>query len=309
MDWIEISLETDGEAAEAVADLLQRYGYQGVSIEQLGIEVEAWEEDLPPPTRLVVRAYVPDNAEAPAIQQQLESGLAYLRMIYPVPEPAYRRISEEDWAEAWKVHYHPIKVGRRLYIRPAWEEAPLEPGDLEIILDPGMAFGTGAHPSTQLCLMALEDLVPLPPRVLDLGCGSGILAIAAARLGAEHILGLDIDDIAVIATGRNAALNGVSTQITAQQGSLETLLASPQRFGLLLANILAKTIIHLCEEGLGNVVEPGGVGVFGGIIEEQADDVESALRAAGLTPYRRRTMGDWVVIEARREEVFSVLNF
>ncbi|MBN1966837.1 MAG: 50S ribosomal protein L11 methyltransferase [Anaerolineae bacterium] len=303
MNWIEISLAADGEAAEAIADLMYQYGYQGVVIEQGGFALDLWEDEAPPPNNVIVRAYLPDDADAPATQQKLENGLHHLNRIYPaVPQtPTYRTVRDEDWAEAWKAHYKPVRIGERLYIRPAWLEPDTQADDVEIILDPGMAFGTGTHPSTQLCLIALEDLAPPPPRVLDLGCGSGILAIAAAKLGAGQVWALDTDAIAVAATIENAERNGVAEHIAAQQGSLENLLHSPRRFGLILVNILAKIIIPMCEQGLGSLVQPGGVGVFAGIIEEQADDVEAALRATGLIPYRRRMMGDWVAIEARRE--------
>jgi ribosomal protein L11 methyltransferase len=136
--------------------------------------------------------------------------------------------------------------------------------------------------------------------VLDLGCGSGILAIGAARLGAAHILAVDIDPIAVTVTVENATQNGVAERITAEEGSLETVLQSGQRFDLLAANILARVIIGMCEQGLGEVVRPGGSAVFSGIIAEQGDDVEAALRLTGLTPTRRRQIGDWIAIEAVR---------
>ncbi len=301
MEWIEVSLVADGEAAEAVADLLGQYGYQGVAVEQTGLLGEAWEDELPPPQNLIVRAYLPLNEDTARLQRRLEEGLHHLAQIYPVPqEPTYRRVADEDWAEAWKAHYRPLRVGRHICIRPAWLESVAQPGDIELILDPGMAFGTGTHPSTQLCLVALEALAPLPPRVLDLGCGSGILSIAAARLGAARVWALDIDPLAVKVTQENAARNGVAGVVTAQQGSLDSLLGSPRRFGLVLANILAKTIIALCEQGLGHVIQPGGRGVFSGIIEEQAAEVEAALRRCGLLPYRRRAMGEWVAIEAER---------
>jgi len=165
-----------------------------------------------------------------------------------------------------------------------------------------MAFGTGTHPTTQLCLITAEDLLADWPAVdvLDLGCGSGILGIAAIKLGARHVLALDTDPLAVTATQENAARNGVASQITALQGSLDTLRGSPRHFDLMLVNILAKVIIEMCDQGLGDVLREGGKGVFSGIIEEQAGDVEAALRRAGLEPYRRRVQDDWVVIEARK---------
>jgi ribosomal protein L11 methyltransferase len=303
MDWIEISLEVDGEAAEAVADLLARYGHQGVVIEQAGFPIEVWPDEIPPADRLIIRAYFPADTRAEAARQQLREGLWHLSRLYPMPEPTFTVVKEEDWAEAWKQHYHPLRLGRRLYIRPQWTTIPdPRPDDIVLVMDPGMAFGTGTHPTTQLCLIAVEDLVAGRPAldVLDLGCGSGILGIAALKLGAARVLALDTDELAVQATLQNAAHNDVSDRLTVQQGSLETLRHSARHFDLLLANILAKVIIALCDEGLGNVLRAGGVAVFSGIIHEQADEVEVALRRNGLEPYRRRSQGDWVAIEARK---------
>lgn len=305
MDWIEVSLEVDGEAAEAVADLLQRYGHQGVAIEQAGFPIEVWPDEVPPADRLIVRAYFPDDERAGEARQKLREALYYMSRLYPIPEPAFRVVREEDWADAWKAHYHPVRLGRRLVIRPAWAELPdLHPDDVVLVMDPGMAFGTGTHPTTQLCLIALEELLEGWPAVdvLDLGSGSGILGIAALKLGARRVLALDTDPIAVTATLDNAALNGVADRLTAQHGSLETLQSTARHFDLALVNILAKVIVALCDQGLGRVLRPGGVGLFSGIIDEQADEVEAALRRTGLEPVGRRTLGDWVVIEARKPQ-------
>ncbi len=300
--WIEVALRVDGEAAEAAAELLNRYGYQGVAIEHDGIEPDKLDEDqIPTPATLTVRAYLPDDARAPELQRQLEDGLRYMRMMYPMPEPAYQRLDEQDWAEAWKVHYHPVRIGRHMVIRPRWVALELQAGDLEIALDPGMAFGTGTHPTTQLCLEALEDLTRPGMQVLDLGTGSGILAIGAARLGASEVLAVDNDPVAVKAAEENIAQNGVSAAITCQEGSLESVLQTGRRFDLIVVNILARIIIAMCDQRLGETVRPGGQAIFSGIIEEQADDVERALRRTGLTPTRRRQQGDWLVIEARRD--------
>lgn len=303
MDWIEVSLEVDGEAAEAVADLLARYGHQGVAIEQAGFPIEVWPDEIPPADRLIVRAYFPADARADAARQQLREALWHLGRLYPMPEPTFAVVKEEDWAEAWKQHYHPLRLGRRLYIRPQWTTLPdPRPDDIVLVMDPGMAFGTGTHPTTQLCLIAVEEHLTARPAVdvLDLGCGSGILGIAALKLGAARVLALDTDELAVHATAQNAAYNEVNDRLTVQQGNLETLRHSARHFDLLLVNILAKVIIALCEEGLGDVLRAGGTAVFSGIIHEQADEVEAALRRAGLEPYRRRTQGDWVAIEARK---------
>jgi ribosomal protein L11 methyltransferase len=305
MNWIEVSLEVDGEAAEAVADVLRRYGHQGVAIEQAGFPIEVWPEEIPPADSLIVRAYFPDNADAEGTKQKLREALWHMGQLYPMPEPAFNVVKDEDWAEAWKQHYHPLRLGKRLYIRPAWTEpADMQPDDIVLVMDPGMAFGTGTHPTTQLCLIAIEDMLDGWPAVdvLDLGCGSGILGIAALKLGANRVLGLDIDELAITSTLENAAYNGVADRITVQQGSLEILHGSPRHFDLLLVNILAKAIIELCGQGLGDVLRAGGKAVFSGIIEDQANDVEAALRSAGLEPIRRRAQGDWVAIEARKPQ-------
>ncbi|WP_119068118.1 50S ribosomal protein L11 methyltransferase [Aggregatilinea lenta] len=301
MNWIEVSIEVDGEAAEAVADVLQRYGHQGVAIEQAGFPIEVWPDEIPPADKLIVRAYFPDNHEADAAQQRLREALWHMSRLYPIPEPSFRTVDDEDWANAWKAHYHPLRLGKRLYIRPEWTHpTDMQPDDVVLVMDPGMAFGTGTHPTTQLCLIAIEDLLADWPQVevLDLGCGSGILGIAAIKLGARHVLAVDIDELAVKSTLENAAYNGVTDAITAQQGSLETLRGSARHFDLLLANILARVIIDMCDEGLGDLVRAGGKAVFSGIILDQADDVEAALRRTGLEPTRRRTITDWVAIEA-----------
>jgi ribosomal protein L11 methyltransferase len=301
--WIEVTLRVDGEAAEAAAEILNRYGYQGVSIEVEGIPPDTLDEgQAPPPGPLTLRAYLPDDARAPDAMRQLHDALGHMNMMYPMPDPEFRTVDEQDWAEAWKAHYQPVRIGRRLVIRPLWIDMALAPDDLEIALDPGMAFGTGTHPTTQLCLEALEDLIAPGVTVLDLGCGSGILAIGAAKLGAAHIHAVDIDPIAVKVTAENAAQNGVAAHITAAEGSLETILESGQRYDLLAANILARVIMQMCEQGLGEVLKPGGKAVFSGIIAEQGDDVEAALRLAGLEPTRRRQQGDWIAIEAARPQ-------
>jgi ribosomal protein L11 methyltransferase len=307
MRWIEVAMEVDGEAAEAVAEVLNRFGHQGVSIEQAGFYIETWEDEIPKPDRLVVRAYFPDDHRAEEEKLQIEEALGHMNMMYPMPKPTFNIVNDEDWAEAWKANYKPIHLGRHILIRPLWITVPADPEDVVIALDPGMAFGTGTHPSTQLVLEAAEDLVEAQPAatILDLGCGSGILAIGAIKFGASHALAIDTDPMSIRVTQENAEANGTLNQMTIREGSLDSLLdpatgKAYEEFDIALVNILAKVIIMMCDQGLGQIVKPGGVGVFGGIIEEQADEVEAALRTTGLTPYKRRMSGDWVVIEARR---------
>ena len=299
--WIEVSLRADGESAEALAELLGRYGHQGVSLEQDGIPPDTWDEsDIPPAECLILRAYFPADDHLEEKKRQLESALGHMRLMYPMPRPTYRQLQAEDWAEAWKAHYQPLRIGQRLLIRPLWIALAPAEREIEIALDPGMAFGTGTHPTTQLCLEALEALLQPGQDVLDLGSGSGILSIAAAKLGARRVLALDIDPIAAQATRQNAEANGVADRVIAQEGSLETVLPSARRFDLVIVNILARVILQLAERGLGQLPRPGGRALFSGIIDTQADEVEAALRRAGLETEARRQRGDWILLETRR---------
>jgi ribosomal protein L11 methyltransferase len=299
--WVEVSLRADGESAEAIAEVLSRYGHQGVSIEQAGIPPDVWDEtEVPPARQLTLRAYFPDDERLETTKRELEAALGHMRLMYPMPQPDYRSLDAEDWSESWKAHYQPVRIGKRLLIRPLWIDVTAAAGDIEIALDPGMAFGTGTHPTTQLCLEALERLLQPAQDVLDMGAGSGILAIAAAKLGARSVLALDIDPIAVEATAANARANGVRDKVIAEQGSLANVKRSARRFDLAVVNILARVILQLAEQQLGEILKPGGVMIFSGIIDTQLAEVEAALRRTGLRPYARRQQGDWMLIEAKR---------
>lgn len=298
-DWLEVSLRgVDEGLREVIADLMGDYGYQGVVVEQEGIMPLSWGEENPPPaTHFTVRAYLPVDDQLAATRARLEAALAR----FPLEAPLYRDVAEDDWAEAWKRFYHPLRVGERIFVRPAWEGAgDARPNDVEIVLDPGMAFGTGTHPTTQLCLAALEDWMPPGVDVLDLGCGSGILSIAAAKLGAGRVYAVDVDPVAVAAAEENLTRNGVRAQVDLATGGLPEVLALKRPFDFAAVNILARIIVQMCEMGLGNVVKPGGRAVFAGLIVPQTDKVEAALRLTGLVPLRRRQLADWVLIEAER---------
>lgn len=303
MQWLEVSLTVNGETAEAVADVLARFAPEGVALEATRLETAPDTDETRPTGDVLVRAYLAVDADLEARRQQLEEALWHLGQILPLPAAKYQPIAETNWSESWKVNFHPMRLGRRLMIIPAWLNPPLEPTDLPIRLDPGMAFGTGTHPTTQLCLLALERHLQPGGRVLDLGTGSGILAIAAAKLGAAQVLGVDIDDEAVRVASENIVANGVAAQVQIGRGSLAEVLAD--KYGaewrgvpLVVANILARVIVNLMGEGLADTVAPGGRLIVSGILDSQAYLVHAALKMAGLNILAQEQIDDWVAIIA-----------
>lgn len=312
MDWIEISVRADGEAAEAVSELFNRLNSrpdgQGGAVTEVGGFDLVGEDHHP---AVVVRTYLPaGEPDTPDRQRQIEESLWYLGRIHPLGEVAARTLAEQDWANAWKASYQPLRVGRRFLIIPAWERETVhaEPPDLPIVLDPGMAFGTGLHPSTQLCLALLEGSVEPGARVLDAGCGSGILSIAAARLGAARVDAFDIDPIAVTATRENAALNDLPVEIRAilssGPGDGELWLeppGAPPGWDVILVNILPNVIIALLDAGLGSHLASGGRMILAGIIAEREPEVRAALAAHGLGVVQQALRGDWVGLLASAE--------
>jgi ribosomal protein L11 methyltransferase len=225
-------------------------------------------------------------------------------MIKPVPTPAYKQIADQNWMEAWKQHYKPILIGQRLLILPAWLESP-EPKRIPIKIDPGMAFGTGTHPTTQLCLELMEvstDHRPLTT-VIDVGCGSGILSIAALKLGASKVLGVDIDIESVKNSRENADTNGVGEELLLGLGSVTEVLSGSFQFKsapLVVANILGPILIRLFDAGLADLVEPNGEIILSGILDHQAESVIAAGEAKGLKRNDQRQIGDWVAISLKR---------
>lgn len=297
MNWLEVSLVVDGELAEAVAEVLARYVPNGVAIQSTAIEPNLNEEGKPiGPLR--VCAYLPIDAETKSKQRQIEEALWYLGRIRPLPAPEFQAFEEVNWAETWKQHYQPIPIGKQMIIVPAWLESP-DPTRIQIRIDPGMAFGTGTHPTTQLCLEMLEEYTPAGKAVLDIGCGSGILSIAAVKLGAQRAYGVDVEDEAIPAAQANAATNEVETQVEFALGSVEEIKSGifPIRQApLVLANILASILQRLLVAGLGELVAPGGVLVLSGILEEQVHDMETAVQAQGLQILSRKQIDDWVAL-------------
>ncbi len=294
--------------AEALAEVLARYVSNGVVIESTA--VEANEEDQGRPVGpLRVCGYLPVDGQLEDTRQRIEEALYFLGRIQPLPEPKFKPIDEVNWAEAWKRHYRPIAIGERLVIVPAWLEAP-DDTRLPIRIDPGMAFGTGTHPTTQLCLELLEVqlLAKHPVRgkevdVIDVGCGSGILSIAALKLGAARAFGVDTDPEAITAADENAAKNGVADRGDFAVGSVAEIKAGvfPVKDApIVVANILAPILIRLLDAGLGDLVTPDGDLILSGVLEEQLPEVKGALQAHGFSVETKRQIDDWVAISAQR---------
>jgi ribosomal protein L11 methyltransferase len=303
--WIELAVEADPEAVEAVSEILSRHTVGGTSVEPA---FELVDDGLAARVLVdrpaVVRSYLPGR-DARAVRAALDAvrrDLGHLQAfeLRPIGELTTRVVHESDWAEAWKSHFPVLRIGRRLVIRPTWRRHRRRATDVVLALDPGMAFGTGLHPTTRLCLAAIERLADAGrvegARVLDVGSGSGILSIAAARLGARAVLGVDPDPIAVEATIANARRNRVARRVSARRGSVPS---SAGPFDLVLANLIASLLVDLAV-ALAAELADGGALVASGIFVDREADVREAFEGAGLRATGRAEDGDWVLLEAVR---------
>jgi ribosomal protein L11 methyltransferase len=302
--WLELSVEADSEAVEAVSEILSRVAPGGVTVEP-GFELvdEGLGARIDPTRPATVRAYVPapDPAAGTRAAATVAEALGHLQAfgLRPIGDVRTREVDEADWAEAWKEHFHVLHLGKRLVVKPSWRKHHRTGEEVVIDLDPGMAFGTGLHPTTRLCLQAIEDLAARGPlgRTLDVGCGSGILAIAAVKLGATRVLGVDIDPIAIEATEANARHNRVGKRIRAREGSVPT---DEGPFDTVLANLIAGILVELAPHLAGELL-PGGRLIASGIFVDREAVVSTALEAAGMRVAKRWHESDWVALEATRE--------
>ena len=327
MTWLELSVDVEPEAVEAVSELLAQYGYNGgVVVDQpiiTGADGPEYSFDTSRP--VTVRTYLPLDERAEETRQRIEQALWHFGQMRAVGQLSVRPLEEEDWANAWKQHYTIQRLGARTVIVPSWLEYVPQPGDIVLRLDPGMAFGTGLHPTTQLCIGLIEQYVTPGMPVLDLGCGSGILAIAAARLGAT-VLALDTDSIAVTATRENVLRNDVAGQVRVAEGSLGggaaldhwlggSFVSSPlsvaangeqrttdnglQTFNVIVANIIARVLSALAADMAGALTADGTL-IASGIIADREHEVVAAFALAGLMPLERHQEGDWVALVYRK---------
>jgi ribosomal protein L11 methyltransferase len=296
MNWIELSVQTDAEGAEAAAALLNEMVETGAAIEQTILPEPG--EKFDPARAYSVRAFFAARSEQREQLQRAQESLWHLAQLRAMSEPRVRELAEEDWAEAWKKYYTILRIGDHLVIKPSWLEYTPRADDIVIELDPGMAFGTGLHPTTRLCMLALERYQTGAPRVLDVGTGSGILSITAAKLGAREILACDTDPVAVETATRNVAINRAEIVVRVERGSLD---AACNQFDLICINILAEVIVELAP-ALAAAVRPGGIIIASGILDFKVDDVVEALNAVGIAVVEKKQEEDWVALIGRMKD-------
>ncbi len=315
MKWIEISIYTTHEGIEPVSGRLEMLDIPGVMVEDsqefqefLEQNVRAWDvvdddfREKYEGTETVVKAYISDIPENEALLRAVEETVEELRAMDK--EGVYGRLflekkslEEEDWQEGWKQYYKPLRIGSRVLIKPSWEEVIPEEGEVIVELDPGMAFGTGTHETTHMCVLLLEKYLGEDKTVLDIGTGSGILAITCARLGAKEVLGTDIDPLAVKIARENADMNGLSQKISVAEGDLVDAVSGT--YDIVVANIIAD-IIKILAPKVPPFMKEDGIFIASGIIKDKYEMVKEAVLSAGLTIIEEKEMNEWCALVATK---------
>lgn len=312
MKWSEIAVHTTHEATEAIANIFHEAGASGVIIEDsrepdlqrenlFGEIVELDRNDYPT-EGVIIKAYLPVNSFLIETMKDIEEAIAQLPKYgidVGLNKMKTSEVDEEDWATAWKQYYHPVKISGRFTIVPTWETyTPVDSDELIVELDPGMAFGTGTHPTTVMCMQALEKYVEKDTIVVDVGTGSGVLSIGAAMLGAKRVQALDLDEVAVTAAKENVELNHVSHLVEVKQGNLlETITEKPD---VIVANILADIIMSFSQDAA-QLLDQDGLFIVSGVIEEKKEEVREDLIAKGFEIIEIVMMEDWVALVGKKK--------
>ncbi|NLJ65704.1 MAG: 50S ribosomal protein L11 methyltransferase [Clostridiales bacterium] len=313
MNWIELAIKTTGEGIDAVTEILNNVGINGViiedprDIEQFKANKADWlyvDENLGySDEAVVIKGYLPDNDVLYEYVQTIRNRLEWLTkqdlgIDIGIAELKLSNVREEDWANNWKKYFKPKKIGKHLVVKPSWEEYNPSEGEVILELDPGMAFGTGTHETTILCVRALEDWITPDKTLLDVGTGTGILAITGILLGAKSTLAIDLDLDAVRIANENASRNKVTEKIDVVHGDLMDKVQG--KFEVVVVNIIADVIIEITK-GIREYLTDDGIFIASGIILDRIDDVEKAIKRAGLTIIEIKTMGEWAVVVSRNE--------
>lgn len=307
MNWIEIKVIIKRENEDVVTGILYELGAGGLSIEdpQDIIDVrnnkESWElidiniidEDI---EEIVINAYFPENEEYKDIISDARKAIE-TDPIEPLGVIETKEIDERDWSEAWKKYYKPVEIGNRIVIKPTWEEYDLRDDQVMVEIDPGMAFGTGTHETTSMCAEILEEYINRQDIVYDIGVGSGILSIIAAKLGAKKVVGVDIDELCIKVSNENIVLNKVEDIVRVEKGDLLEVIDGEA--DLIVSNILAEVIVEMIPEVQHNL-KKGGILITSGIIEDKAMLVEESLLDNGFEILDIKRKGEWVAIVSKR---------
>ena len=308
MKWIAAVVIVDTEPAEQAVELISNLfddlGLSGVVVEDPHLEpTEGWGDDaLPKPEHHTVTGYFPQNASLPSNRRKLEQGLADLKLHWDIASRIfYREVDEEDWAESWKAYFWPEKLTDILVVKPTWREYTAAEGEIVIEIDPGMAFGTGTHPTTALCIGMIQKYIQPEDTFLDVGTGSGILMIAAAKLGASRLVGIDTDTVACDIATQNLLLNRIdANRFNIRIGSLVN--AVTEKFQRISANILSEVILELLDD-VRRVMAPGGIMICSGIIEANRNNVVEKMQSTGFEIMDVQSKEGWVAIAGKLTEL------